>query len=145
MLFYISSATSQGQVGNFPGYKTTCTRYEKVKGHGQDALDVKANKILHKGQILVSFFMEQSDSISVIMNDSIVAKKNIAIIKDKTGDLPDYTVRVTTRKGANIISVLFEREKKYFSFKIDKRYRIYQVHFWKDCFSIIKKKYFRYP
>jgi hypothetical protein len=129
-------------------YHQDCLSVKKNVSKKKDALDVGADKFLEKGQIFVYFHLQKSDTLNVLINDSLIQRKYVNVLLDRTGDSPDFSIKLNIKNKASILTVYFERDKSFFRIKIDKRYRVYGVVYhtggWENCIYIEKKKYFRF-
>ena len=130
-------------------YHKDCLSVKKNVSKKKDALDVAADKFLEKGQIFVYFHLQKSDTLNVFINDSLIQRKYVNVLLDRTGDSPDFSIKLNIKNKASILTVYFERDKSFLRIKIDKKYRVYGVVYhtgvWENCIYIEKKKYFRFP
>jgi hypothetical protein len=144
-LLLINSAFSQSTT--IPSHQN-CLIEKINNSNGNDALDVKANKFLKKNQILVYFYIGQSDTLSLILNDSLVNKHFIEVNPNRTGDNPDYVVKLDTKNKHNSLLVYFEKDKSSFKISINRKYKIYAIVYrtgvWENCFYVEKRKFFRF-
>ena len=129
-------------------YHQDCLSVKKNVSKKKDALDVGADKFLEKGQIFVYFHLQKSDTLNVLINDSLIQRKYVNVLLDRTGDSPDFSIKLNIKNKASILTVYFERDKSFLRIKIDKKYRAYGVVYhtgvWENCIYIEKKKYFRF-
>ena len=143
--FLINSAISQVDTLQ---YHQVCATIKKNNKSGKDVLDVTANKFLKPGQVYIYFHISKSDTLSIAINDSLVKKYYVNVQPDRTGDNPDYFIKLNTKSKKDTLTIYFEKGKCFFKIPIDKKYRIYGVVYktgvWQECIYVEKKKYFRF-
>lgn len=129
-------------------YHKDCLIIKKNVGKKKDALDVASAKFLEKGQIFVFFHLQKSDTLDVLINDSLIQRKFVNVSLDRTGDSPDFSIKLSINNKVSTLSVYFERDKSFLQIKVDKKYRVYGVVYhtgvWENCIYIEKKKHFRF-
>ncbi|HTE29417.1 MAG TPA: hypothetical protein VK666_03525 [Chryseolinea sp.] len=129
-------------------YLEDCLLIKKVKIEKRDALDVKGQKFLDKDQVLVYFHLKKSDTLNILINDSSIQKRYVSVASDRTGDNPDFSIKLTIKGKPSFLTVYFENDKSFFKMKIDKKYRVlgvvYHTGAWENCIYIEKSKYFRF-
>ena len=129
-------------------YHKDCLLIKKNVSKKKDALDVADDKFLEKGQIFVYFHLQKSDTLNVLINDSLIQRKYVNVLFDRTGDSPDFAIKLDIENKLSTLTVYFERDKSFLRIKVDKKYRVYGVvyhtGFWENCIYIEKKKYFRF-
>ena len=129
-------------------YHEDCLQINKSATKKKDALDVKADKFLEKGQILVYFHLKKSDTITILINDSLIQRKYVNVFMDRTGDNPDYSIKLNTNYKASVLTIYFENDKSFFRVKVDKKYRVYGIVYhtgvWENCIYVEKKEYYRF-
>jgi hypothetical protein len=141
-LLIVNSAFAQR---NSVQYHQICRTIKNNKDKGD--LEVSANRFVKSNQLYLSFYIGKSGSISVLLNDSVVKKYDVNVDANRTGDNPDYVIKVNIRSKKDILTVYFENEKSFFTIPIDRRYRVYEVVYqtgvWQGCVYIEKKKFFK--
>lgn len=114
----------------------------------KNVLDVSADKLLNKGQILIYFHLLSSDTIRIYIDDSIISKEYITVLPDRTGDKPDFYFKFGIPKKSQTLAVYFEKYKTYFRIPLSRKYKIYGIVYhtgiWGNCIFVEKKKYFHF-
>src|SRR5436190_19463079 len=127
-------------------YYKDCLSVKKNVSKKKDALDVAADKFLEKGQVFVYFHLQNSDTLNVLINDSLIQRKYVNVLLDRTGDSPDFSIKLNIKNKSSILTVYFERDKSFFRIKIDKKFCLYGVvchtGVWENCIYMEKKKNF---
>jgi hypothetical protein len=129
-------------------YRNTCLIVKKNNSGSKDALEIRADKFLQKDQVYLYFHLKQSDTLTILLNDSLVKKQYVSAPSERTGDYPDYFIKIDTRTNKDSLAVHFANEKSFFKIRMDKRYRVfgivYKTGVWQECIYVEKKKYFRF-
>ena len=129
-------------------YHKDCLIIKKNISKRKDVLDVKADRFLEKDQVFIYFHLEKSDTLNILLNDSFFKKKYVNVLPDRTGDNPDFSIKLDIKNKAISLTVYFEKGKSFFRIKIDKKYRVYGIIYhtgmWPNCIYIEKRKYFRF-
>jgi hypothetical protein len=144
LLFLFQICNLYGQQEGVKNYREGCLYINNIAGKGKDVLDVEAGKMLAPGEIYVYFHLEKEDSIRIELNDSTLIEKFITFPEGRSGDIPDFSIKVVRAKKKNNILLFFKKDKVFVKIPVKKRYQVYQVSSWQNCIYVTMKKYYRF-
>ena len=110
----------------------------------KSALCVESYKFLKEGEVFLYFNLEQSDTISIYLENSLVRQKGLYVDSLKTGDQPDYYVTLNLLKIKEKrprITVLYKNEGVCYNFFLDERYKVYAVTSFLEDVFLVKQNY----